>query len=585
MRQSISLALGAACALTLGLTQVAQAQTCFGQAVTTGCKVNGTIGDCIGTPGDDKIKGTSGADVIVGLGGIDRIKGRKGDDILCGGDGADKITGGNGIDLIDAGPGDDRVKGGRLDDTVLGDAGNDRLGGGPDEDVLVGGADDDLLSGGRGVDTCISGETLRSCELDTTTTTSTTSTTTSTTTTSTTTTSTTTTSTTTTTITLSVCGVPLPPQCGSPGSRCVFVTYEEWTGNLGGLAGADQICQAAAAHNPGLEGKRFKAWLSTTTTGPATRLEHASIPYKLLDGTTIASDWSNLVDGGLDAQLTIDECGSAIAGITWTGTNTDGTPETIDPARTCYEWTYETYSLDEDGRVGRLSQTNIDWTFSDTKPCQYTNHLYCFEQPEAPVTTTTTSTTTTSTTTTTLYPCLHQGCVVFATSEKYTGNLGGLTGADDKCNALAQAAGLTGYYRAWLSTSTVNAVDRLTPNSGPFVQPPACASPAIIANDIPDLIDGNLDNAVAVDENCTIILPTPTFNDTVYTSTLQTGEVETLVRTCDDWTTADNLGRATIGWASRSDRDWTHSSQWSECDDTYRIYCFERRGKKIEARE
>ena len=47
------------------------------------------------------------------------------------------------------------------------------------------------------------------------------------------------------------------------------------------------------------------------------------------------------------------------------------------------------------------------------------------------------------------------------------GNLGGLAGADAHCNALATAAGITGKtWRAYLSTSTVNARDRI--GDGPW---------------------------------------------------------------------------------------------------------------------
>ena len=50
---------------------------------------------------------------------------------------------------------------------------------------------------------------------------------------------------------------------------------------------------------------------------------------------------------------------------------------------------------------------------------------------------------------------------VFNSSTSYNGNLGGLTGADAKCQSRAAAAGLTGTYKAWLSSTTINAKDRL----------------------------------------------------------------------------------------------------------------------------
>lgn len=42
---------------------------------------------------------------------------------------------------------------------------------------------------------------------------------------------------------------------------------------------------------------------------------------------------------------------------------------------------------------------------------------------------------------------------VFVTSQTYNGNLGGVSGADSKCQARANAAGLDGTYRAWITGS------------------------------------------------------------------------------------------------------------------------------------
>lgn len=47
--------------------------------------------------------------------------------------------------------------------------------------------------------------------------------------------------------------------------------------------------------------------------------------------------------------------------------------------------------------------------------------------------------------------------IVFTTAGTWNGNLGGFTGADLKCQTEATSAGLTGVYRAILSTDTVNA--------------------------------------------------------------------------------------------------------------------------------
>ncbi len=41
--------------------------------------------------------------------------------------------------------------------------------------------------------------------------------------------------------------------------------------------------------------------------------------------------------------------------------------------------------------------------------------------------------------------------VVFVSSATFTGGLGGVPAADQTCSDLAVAAGLVGFYRAWLS--------------------------------------------------------------------------------------------------------------------------------------
>jgi hypothetical protein len=55
---------------------------------------------------------------------------------------------------------------------------------------------------------------------------------------------------------------------------------------------------------------------------------------------------------------------------------------------------------------------------------------------------------------------------VFTTSTTQTPDFGGRSGADSICAKLAANAALPGTYKAWLSTSTENAIDRLGTASG-----------------------------------------------------------------------------------------------------------------------
>ncbi|MFA9407670.1 MAG: calcium-binding protein [Candidatus Dadabacteria bacterium] len=131
----------------------------------------GTVrNEIIGTPGDDVLRGTMGADHIMGFGGDDEIDGRGGDDIIEGGPGDDnldgnmgddKIIGGEGNDLIMGGKGHDDIDAGEGDDFVKGGAGNDYISGGDGSDVLIGqrgndeidgNAGDDMIEGNQGAD-------------------------------------------------------------------------------------------------------------------------------------------------------------------------------------------------------------------------------------------------------------------------------------------------------------------------------------------------------------------------------------------------------------------------------------------------
>lgn len=60
---------------------------------------------------------------------------------------------------------------------------------------------------------------------------------------------------------------------------------------------------------------------------------------------------------------------------------------------------------------------------------------------------------------------------VFATTALHDGNLGGLTGADALCATAAAAQGFddSSTWTAWLSTTSVNAIDRI-PGNGPWMR-------------------------------------------------------------------------------------------------------------------
>jgi hypothetical protein len=168
--------------------------------------------------------------------------------------------------------------------------------------------------------------------------------------------------------------------CGTGAPCLVFATSTQHNGNLGGLTGADAICAARAA-DAGLPGF-YMAWLSDSTTSAADRLIHNPGPYRMPDGTTIATSWADLTDGAILSPIDADENGTAILEDreAWTNTNADGTLSYSDPEEGCQDWTDGTDG--PSGSVGETDEADGEWTFSHSDHCQHERRLLCVQQTD-----------------------------------------------------------------------------------------------------------------------------------------------------------------------------------------------------------
>lgn len=176
----------------------------------------------------------------------------------------------------------------------------------------------------------------------------------------------------------------------------VFVTSTRYTGDLGGLVGADQKCMArAAAAMPSPLPGTFKAWLSDSTTSAAMHLTtHGTVPYVMVDGTVVAADWNALTSvGGAQVQnmITIDENGNTVPSsidvcsgfgghFVWTNSNDDGS--LFAAAGTCQDLT--SASSSDTGNTGSASndQMSTQWwsSWCNGQACSSMASLYCIEQ-------------------------------------------------------------------------------------------------------------------------------------------------------------------------------------------------------------
>jgi hypothetical protein len=171
-------------------------------------------------------------------------------------------------------------------------------------------------------------------------------------------------------------GVPVA-RIAPTASRILFVTAEKFNGDLGGLAGADEKCQAAADSAAPLAGRSFRAWLSDRTSSVAARIAPGG-RFVRVDGTTIAESWSDLIDGALEAPVSKTQKGAEpVAAEVWTATNEVGGLAELAGTMDCENWT------DAGGRsgggVGRSDRVDGRWTHSGAMTCSHRLSLFCVE--------------------------------------------------------------------------------------------------------------------------------------------------------------------------------------------------------------
>lgn len=174
-----------------------------------------------------------------------------------------------------------------------------------------------------------------------------------------------------------VCELP----CGAGGPCRVFRTFEGFNGNMGGLSGADELCQqqAAAWHFPGT----YMAWLSNETESPATRfLLKSPGPYWTAGRLLIANSWADLTSNDLDHAI-----GSALYPFercfpiepAWSNTRADGTSRGA-AGRHCQNWSSIGSSASDDGGTGQCGATTSVWTEGGSMTCLLHGRLICFQQ-------------------------------------------------------------------------------------------------------------------------------------------------------------------------------------------------------------
>ncbi|MDC0666318.1 hypothetical protein [Nannocystis radixulma] len=167
--------------------------------------------------------------------------------------------------------------------------------------------------------------------------------------------------------------------------------------------------------------------------------------------------------------------------------------------------------------------------------------------------------------------CQRSWMQVFVTSTQTNGDLDGLDGADKICEQRAASAGIQGRFKAWLSTDTQSAANRLQHSTRAYKR----LDGAVVANSWAELADGGLLNEIDIDENgdpaaqmtgcgaCEVWTSSKTNGDGGYTDD------------CNDWSLSALLyGR--VGECSLKDARWTDGCGTLMCVLSARLYCLEQ---------
>ncbi|MBL4634871.1 MAG: DUF1554 domain-containing protein [Kofleriaceae bacterium] len=156
---------------------------------------------------------------------------------------------------------------------------------------------------------------------------------------------------------------------------------------------------------------------------------------------------------------------------------------------------------------------------------------------------------------------------VFVTSSQFSGNLGGLSGADSICQGAAESANLGGNWRAWLSTPTVSAIDRIA-DVAPWYLPDRTtvvfASHAQLRETPTVLIEW--------DENGPIRWMNISVGDRVVKTGTQSGQRD---ETCMGFTSASEDDHGTYGFFDELSY-WSSFAAGRCSSSNGRLYCFEQ---------
>lgn len=155
---------------------------------------------------------------------------------------------------------------------------------------------------------------------------------------------------------------------------------------------------------------------------------------------------------------------------------------------------------------------------------------------------------------------------VFITAAESTGALGGPTGGDARCATAGASLG-GGPWKAWLSTTTVNAIDRVT-GIGPWFD---TKGTVVFANRAQLMTMPS--TTLWYDEAGVFLASDKIWTGTGFGGTYLAALTGTAP--CAEWTSGMMNAQAKVGQVGRSDAAWTAQSN-TTCDQQAHLICFEQ---------
>lgn len=164
--------------------------------------------------------------------------------------------------------------------------------------------------------------------------------------------------------------------------------------------------------------------------------------------------------------------------------------------------------------------------------------------------------------------------VVFVTRQRFGGAMNGVDGVDQLCNEIAsRSTSLPRVqdrdFRAWISTSTATASERLVHGTGPYVRPDGVQ----IATDWDQLASASHLAPINITEDGRIVGQEAGSGTQVWTATSTAGDALGVTNMCDDWL------NDTQGWAGNCDAvddTWTDRYAYACGVPGARLYCVEQ---------